>query len=96
MKKKEIEKIPFTGSIKAKKQYLYTVSAFAREIKEERHLFVEIYENRKTPFPWVRMVFTEKDWILHYPGYVVQLQLDSGIYTSPGYAKLWLMLHGAE
>lgn len=30
-----------------------------------------------------------------YP-YVVQLQLDNGIYTSPGYAKLWLMLHGAE
>lgn len=30
-----------------------------------------------------------------YP-YVVQLQLENGIYMSLGYAKLYLMLHGAE
>lgn len=30
-----------------------------------------------------------------YP-YVVQLQLENGQYMSPGYAKLYLMLHGAE
>lgn len=27
---------------------------------------------------------------------VVQLQLENGIYMSPEYAKLYLMLHGAE
>lgn len=30
-----------------------------------------------------------------YP-YVIQLQLENGICISPGYAKLYLMLHGAE
>ena len=30
-----------------------------------------------------------------YP-YVVQLQLANGQYTTPGYTKLYLMLHGAE
>lgn len=30
-----------------------------------------------------------------YPN-VVQLQLENGQYTSPGYAGLYLMLHGAE
>lgn len=28
--------------------------------------------------------------------YVVQLQLANGQYTTPGYTKLYLMLHGAE
>lgn len=28
--------------------------------------------------------------------YVVQLQLENGLYMSPGYTKLYLMLHGAE
>lgn len=30
-----------------------------------------------------------------YP-YVVQLQLENGQYTSPGYTKLYLMFHGAD
>ena len=28
--------------------------------------------------------------------HVVQLQLENGQYTSPGYTKLYLMLHGAD
>jgi hypothetical protein len=78
MKKKEIEKIPFAGSAKAGKKYLNTISAFVQEIKEERHLFVEVYENRKEKLqtPWIRMVFTEKDWGLYYP--------ESGIWSAAG------------
>ena len=78
MKKKEIEKVPFAGGKKAGKKYINTVSAFIHEIKKERHLFVEVYENRKGKLqvPWIRMVFTEKDWGLYYP--------ESGIWSAAG------------
>ena len=78
MKKKEIEKIPFAGGTKAGKKYINTISAFVQEIKEERHLFVEVYENSKEKLqvPWIRMVFTEKDWGLYYP--------ESGIWSAAG------------
>lgn len=78
MKKKEIEKIPFAGGTKAGKKYINTISAFIQEIKGERHLFVEVYENRngKLQVPWIRMVFTEKDWGLYYP--------ESGIWSAAG------------
>ena len=78
MKKKEIEKIPFAGGIKAGKKYIHTISAFIQEIKEERHLFVEVYENskEKLQIPWIRMVFTEKDWGFYYP--------ESGIWSAAG------------
>lgn len=81
MKKKEIEKIPFAGGTKAEKRYLNTISAFIQEIKEERHLFVEVYENRKgkRQIPWIRMVFTEKDWGFYYP--------ESGIWSAAGLEK---------
>lgn len=69
MKKKEIEKIPFHGGTRADRKYLNTAVAFFQEIKEEQHLFVEIYENQKQKLktPWIRMVFTQKDWGLYYP-----------------------------
>lgn len=78
MKKKEIEKIPFTGGTKAGKKYIHTISAFIQEVKEERHLFVEVYENskEKLQIPWIRMVFTEKDWGLYYP--------ETGIWSAAG------------
>ena len=81
MKKKEIEKIPFAGGTKAEKRYLNTISAFIQEIKEERHLFVEVYENRKgkRQIPWIRMVFTEKDWGFYYS--------ESGIWSAAGLEK---------
>lgn len=51
MKKKEIEKVPFAGGKKAGKKYINTISAFIQEIKEEPHLFVEVYrkEDLRTP-----------------------------------------------
>lgn len=78
MKKKAIERVPFAGGTKAEKKYINTVSVFVQEIKEERHLFVEVYENRKGKLqvPWIRMVFTEKDWGFYYP--------ESGIWSAAG------------
>ena len=48
----------------------------------------------KDDFHSYRMMDHTAKVIRLYP-YVVQLQLDNGTYISPGYAKLWLMLHGA-
>ncbi len=78
MKKKEIEKIPFRGGVRADKQYLNTAVAFLQEIKKEQHLFVEVYENKKRELrtPWIRMVFTQKDWGLYYP--------DTGCWSAAG------------
>lgn len=69
MKKKEIEKIPFRGGVRADRQYCNTAVAFLRNIKDEQHLFVEVYENKRRELksPWIRMVFTQKDWGLYYP-----------------------------
>lgn len=69
MKKKEIEKIPFRGGVRADKQYRNTAAAFLMDISGESHLFVEVYENKKRELkiPWIRMVFTQKDWGLYYP-----------------------------
>lgn len=69
MKKKEIEKIPFRGGVRADKQYRNTAVAFLQDIRGENHLFVEVYENKKQELqtPWIRMVFTQKDWGLYYP-----------------------------
>lgn len=69
MKKKEIEKIPFRGGVRADKQYRNTAIVFLQDIRGESHLFVEVYENKKRELqtPWIRMVFTQKDWGLYYP-----------------------------
>ncbi len=42
-----------------------------------------------------RIIYHTATIIKLYP-YVVQLQLENGQYTSPGYTKLYLMLHGAD
>lgn len=42
-----------------------------------------------------RIIYHTATVIKLYP-YVVQLQLENGQYTSPGYTKLYLMLHGAD
>ena len=47
MKKKEIEKIPFRGGVRADKQYRNTAVVFLQDIRGESHLFVEVYENKK-------------------------------------------------
>lgn len=78
MKKKEIEKIPFRGGVRADKQYRNTAVAFLQDIRGENHLFVEVYENKKQELqtPWIRMVFTQKDWGLYYP--------DAGVWSVAG------------
>ena len=78
MKKKEIEKIPFRGGVRADKQYRNTAVAFLQDIRGENHLFVEVYENKKQELqtPWIRMVFTQKDWGLYYP--------DAGVWSAAG------------
>lgn len=42
-----------------------------------------------------RIIYHTATVIKLYP-YVVQLQLENGQYTSPGYTKLYLMLHGVD
>lgn len=42
-----------------------------------------------------RIIYHTATVIKLYP-YVVQLQLENGQYTSPGYTKLYLMFHGAD
>lgn len=78
MKKKEIEKIPFRGGVRADKQYRNTAVVFLQDISGESHLFVEVYENKKRELrtPWIRMVFTQKDWGLYYP--------DAGCWSAAG------------
>ena len=78
MKKKEIEKIPFRGGVRADKQYRNTAVAFFQDLRGESHLFVEVYENKKRELqtPWIRMVFTQKDWGLYYP--------DAGVWSAAG------------
>lgn len=78
MKKKEIEKIPFRGGVRADKQYRNTAVVFLQDIRGESHLFVEVYENKKRELqtPWIRMVFTQKDWGLYYP--------DAGVWSAAG------------
>lgn len=58
MKKKEIEKIPFRGGVRADKQYRNTAVAFLQDIRGENHLFVEVYENKKQEL--------QTPWILHH------------------------------
>lgn len=55
---------------------------------------IEFRTKIKDDFHYYRTVERTAKVIRLYP-YVVQLQLDNGTYISPGYAKLWLMLHGA-
>lgn len=78
MKKKEIEKIPFRGGVRADKQYRNTAVVFLQDIRGESNLFVEVYENKKRELqtPWIRMVFTQKDWGLYYP--------DAGVWSAAG------------
>ena len=72
------QKIPFRGGVRADKQYRNTAVVFLQDIRGESHLFVEVYENKKRELqtPWIRMVFTQKDWGLYYP--------DAGVWSAAG------------
>ena len=71
MKKKAIEKIPYLtlkGTVNDKKVKFVGVTAL-REIGGEEHLFLEVYENKKSTrhIPKVRIVLTQKDFGNFFP-----------------------------
>lgn len=71
MKKKAIEKIPYLTipKVSRKKDVKYIgVTAF-KDVAHERHLFVEVYRNRKgsEAVPVVRIVLTKKDFGNYFP-----------------------------
>ncbi len=69
MKKKAIEKISYLGAKKAGKKHGFVAAAEIVDISDEKHLFVEVYENekRKLDVPIYRLVYTEKDWGNYHP-----------------------------
>lgn len=71
MKKKAIEKIPYFGleKISRKKQAKYIGVTGIKIIGHEKHLFLEVYRNRKESkdTPLVRIVLTKKDFGTYRP-----------------------------
>lgn len=71
MKKKEIEKIPYLKLDKPsrKKEVLYIGVTAIKEIGQEKHLFLEIYRNKKDckDVPVMRTVLTKKDFGTYWP-----------------------------
>ena len=71
MKKKAIEKIPYLGLKKTsgKKAVKYIGVTAVKIVGHERHLFLEIYRNKKRSkdIPVVRIVTTKKDFGIYYP-----------------------------
>ena len=71
MRKKEIEKIPYLklDKINRKKEVLYIGVTAIKEIGQEKHLFLEIYRNKKDckDVPVMRTVLTKKDFGTYWP-----------------------------
>ena len=71
MKKKAIEKIPYFGlkETSRKKAVKYIGVTAVKIVGHERHLFLEIYRNKKKlkDTPVVRIVTTKKDFGTYYP-----------------------------
>lgn len=71
MKKKAIEKIPYLGLKKTsrKKGVKYIGVTAVKIIAREKHLFLEVYRNRKDSLtePLVRVVLTKKDFGTYRP-----------------------------
>lgn len=71
MKKKAIEKIPYFGlkETSRKKAVKYIGVTGVKIVGHERHLFLEIYRNKKKlkDTPVVRIVTTKKDFGTYYP-----------------------------
>lgn len=65
MRKKAIEKIPYlTGEKCNKKNVKYVVAVENKNVEHEKHLFLEIYENKvkSLKIPVYRFVYTKRDW----------------------------------
>lgn len=71
MKKKAIEKIPYFGlkETSGKKAVKYIGVTAVKTVGHERHLFLEIYRNKKKSkdIPVARIVTTKKDFGTYYP-----------------------------
>lgn len=71
MKKKTIEKIPYLklSSVICKKDVKYVGVTAVKVIGHEKHLFLEVYQNKKTSMetPLVRIVITKKDFGTYFP-----------------------------
>lgn len=71
MKKKAIEKIPYLKLPRVSKdeKVEYIAVTAVKEVCQERHLFVEIYKNKKEcrEVPVVRIAITEKDHGTYFP-----------------------------
>lgn len=71
MKRKTIEKIPFLTlpNVHKKKTVKYVAVTDLKKIAGERHLFIEVYRNRKDgmDIPIVRIVLTKKDFGNFFP-----------------------------
>ena len=71
MKKKTIEKIPYLKlpSVICKKDVKYVGVTAVKVIGHEKHLFLEVYQNKKTSMetPLVRIVVTKKDFGTYFP-----------------------------
>lgn len=72
MKKKTIEKIPFLGlpKVKRNKSVEYVVVTAIKEVGREECLFLEAYRNRKDAkkIPAARIVIGGKDFGTYFPG----------------------------
>lgn len=66
MKKKQIEKIPYMTlpACNPDEEVLYIGRTAWRNIGNERHIILEVYENKRDcmQVPVVRYVATKKDW----------------------------------
>lgn len=87
MKKKEIEKVPYIGlrSVSRKKGVKYIGATAVKIIGHEKHLFLEVYRNRKENLavPVVRIVLTKKDFGTYFPeeGRWSRRLISEGYYT---------------
>lgn len=71
MKKKAIEKVPYLKlpRVKKNKTVEYIAVTAVKEIGQEQHLFIEVYQNKKEckEIPVVRIVIKEKDFGTYFP-----------------------------
>lgn len=71
MKKKAIEKIPFLKltKVSSKKDAKYIGVTAVKIVSNEKHLFLEVYQNSKATkdIPLVRIVLTKKDFGTYFP-----------------------------
>ena len=92
MKKKTIEKIPYLGlkKISRIKSVKYIGVTAVKNIGHQRHLFLEVYENKKESkkIPVVRITLTKKDFGTYWP--------DKHVWTRQqvsAYRPIWMETH---